>query len=246
MHFQKQIAFLVLFIGAIISPSLLHSQSKNKEIEIRFQHVYNNTAVQFDTVVYANALQQSFTISKFKYYISNIRLVAENEQKNRIENVHLIDEEEEQSKRILIEVKKNTTYKGIEFTVGVDSANNCSGAQSGVLDPINGMFWTWNNGYIFLKLEGKSPSSSATGKVLEYHIGGYKSPSNNNRIVYLPFKEILNAAQLPTAPILVSVEIAEFFKNPMNIDFEKMPTVTDLINATAISDNYKDMFSVDR
>ncbi|WP_316930094.1 MbnP family protein, partial [Hymenobacter sp. IS2118] len=34
-------------------------------------------------------------------------------------------------------------YQSVSFTVGVDSARNVAGAQTGALDPNNGMFWTW-------------------------------------------------------------------------------------------------------
>ena len=46
------------------------------------------------------------------------------------------------------------SFNRIAFTIGVDSIRNVSGAQTGALDPANGMFWTWNSGYIMAKLEG--------------------------------------------------------------------------------------------
>lgn len=244
MHSQKQIARFLLSILALLICNRLHAQ--NSTVEVNFQHVYNNKPIQFDTVLYSNGLNQNFTLSKFKYYISNIRLVPMQTQRKKGQNIYLIEEADDHSKKMILEAKKNIQYSGVEFSIGVDSTLNCSGAQSGALDPINGMFWTWNNGYIFLKLEGKSPSASSTGKILEYHIGGYKSPSNNNRMVYLPFKEPLFVDQLKVSPLIIKVELAEFFINPVNLNFEKMPTVTDLANATLIADNYKDMFSVNR
>jgi hypothetical protein len=42
-------------------------------------------------------------------------------------------------------------YNRLSFVIGVDSARNVSGAQTGALDPANGMFWTWNTGYIMAK-----------------------------------------------------------------------------------------------
>lgn len=244
MHSQKKIAQLILSFLALLIAYALPAQ--NNSVVVQFHHVYNNKPIQFDSVLYSNGVNQNFTLSKFKYYISNIRLISSQKKYKKIKNNYLIDEEDDHSKKIYLEAKNNLSYTGIEFSIGVDSANNCSGAQSGSLDPIKGMFWSWNNGYIFVKLEGKSKSASSTGRVIEYHIGGYKSPANNNRLVYLPFKESLSGDQLKGAPLLIKVELAEFFIHPINIDFEKIPTVTDLVNATLIADNYKDMFSLSR
>lgn len=244
MHSQKKIAQLILSFLALLIAYALPAQ--NNAVVVQFHHVYNNKPIQFDSVLYSNGVNQNFTLSKFKYYISNIRLISSQKKYKKIKNNYLIDEEDHHSKKIYIEAKNNLPYTGIEFSIGVDSANNCSGAQSGSLDPIKGMFWSWNNGYIFVKLEGKSKSASSTGRVIEYHIGGYKSPANNNRLVCLPFKESLSGDQLKGASLLIKVELAEFFIHPINIDFEKIPTVTDLVNATLIADNYKDMFSLSR
>jgi hypothetical protein len=67
-------------------------------------------------------------------------------------------------------------YKGVSYTIGVDSTRNVSGAQTGALDPANGMFWSWNSGYIFMKFEGTSPQ--ATGGNFSYHVGGFSGANN--------------------------------------------------------------------
>jgi hypothetical protein len=61
----------------------------------------------------------------------------------------------------------------MEFMIGVDSARNNSGAQTGALDPTNGMFWSWSTGYIMAKFEGTSAQSPAAANALKFHIGGF-------------------------------------------------------------------------
>jgi hypothetical protein len=63
-------------------------------------------------------------------------------------------------------------YKELRYTLGVDSTRNVSGVQDGALSVSNGMFWSWNTGYIMLKAEGLSPNS-ATGQ-FTFHLVGYK------------------------------------------------------------------------
>ena len=58
------------------------------------------------------------------------------------------------------------------FSLGLDSALNCNGIRNGVLDPVNGMYWTWQSGFIHLRIEAISPE----GKSIEAHLGGYRAP----------------------------------------------------------------------
>ena len=58
---------------------------------------------------------------------------------------------------------------------------NTSGAHSGALDPSNGMFWSWQSGYINFKIEGLSPSCVTRKNKFQFHIGGYQAPHNTLR-----------------------------------------------------------------
>ncbi len=205
-------------------------------------HYVKDKIVQFDTLNYMNELGQSYIITKFKYYIGNISFISKNGINTISKDYFLINEEDSQSKILNFNNIPAGSYTGIQFTLGVDSIDNCSGAQSGALDPANGMFWAWNTGYIFLKLEGKSPHSSSTGNMLEYHIGGYKSPYNCIRQIRLNFN--LQSDFKEDKEIHLKVDIAEILKNKQVIDFSKISSVTDFHNATLIADNYVDMFSV--
>lgn len=72
------------------------------------------------------------------------------------------------------------------FLLGVDSLTNISGAFGGDLDPIKGMYWAWNSGYINLKLEGTSPASPYPSHGFELHLGGYLPPNATAQRVMLP------------------------------------------------------------
>jgi hypothetical protein len=52
---------------------------------------------------------------------------------------------------------------------------NHTGDQAGDLDPINGMIWSWNTGYIFFKHEGVYKDSLQQTKGLLYHYGTDKA-----------------------------------------------------------------------
>ena len=126
--------------------------------------------------------------------------------------------------------------------LGVDSLDNCSGAQSGALDPLNDMFWTWNNGYVMFKLEGKSASSTADNNRIEQHIGGYKGGNKTMREIFLPidknyFKE--------NSIITIQLNLDKYWNGLNDLHIAETPVITapgELAKKAA--DNFKGMFLI--
>ncbi|MCE3280661.1 MAG: hypothetical protein K0S44_2852 [Bacteroidetes bacterium] len=225
-------------------PKLNHAQLSNQgKLCIVFDHSVGNKALALDTVNYQNESGQNFTITNFKYYIGQVQLNRPDGTYYKSEGYHLVQEDEAESKKIILDNIPQASYTSVSFIVGVDSLHNCSGAQSGALDPTNGMFWAWNTGYIFLKLEGKSPASPNPGHIFEYHIGGYKSPENSIRNISLPFENPLAIDQTKYS-LIIRADVSEILKNPNKIDLSKTSTISDTRNAGIIADNYSDMFSL--
>ena len=104
------------------------------------------------------------------------------------------------------------------------------------------MFWTWNSGYIFLKLDGKSPASSAPGHIFEYHIGGYKKPANCIRHISIHFTEPLVVRNGSTCALDVVADAMKIMDGQTNIDFKTLPVVSDNKHAEEIANNYAGMF----
>ena len=238
------IFFLCMAFGASNAMPFTTRHPGEGSITIFFDHYVGDKILQFDTVVYNDELGQALTITKFKYYIGNIKLKKANGELISYPDYFLVNEEEPASKKINLNNVASGEYAGIEFIVGVDSLHNCSGAQSGALDPINAMFWAWNTGYIFLKLEGKCPSSKSPGNIFEFHIGGYKEPNNCVRQVSLIFDHPIFIPPALSKDLHVKTDIAAIFTKPTLIDISKLSSVTDFHNATTIADNYVNMFSI--
>lgn len=175
----------IFFIGVIAFSNSAFAQKKKTYCTVVFETIVNGKKIVLNDSNYTNAFNEKYTVSKLKFYVSNIHLI--NPTNNKIKKtVYLIDA----SKTNTIKVSSsNNKIKGISFLLGVDSLDNCSGAQSGALDPLNDMFWTWNNGYIMFKLEGKSGSSKADNNRIEHHIGGYKGANKTMRKIFLPIAE---------------------------------------------------------
>jgi hypothetical protein len=243
----KTILIFCIATASVVAMSFKPVPQKNKLI-IHFENYVGDKKVILDTVTYKNNLGQSFTVTNFKYYISNISLqCADGKSYTAKDSYFLITQDDESTWTATLDDIPAGKYKSVNFMIGVDSLHNCSGAQSGALDPINGMFWTWNTGYIFFKLEGKSPESKSPGGIFEYHIGGYKAPNNFIRVVTVPFhSDGLSILSGKTTTLFLKTDAVEVLKNPNTIDFSKLSSVTDFHHAGEIADNYTDIFSVIR
>lgn len=227
-------------------PIFLFSQKSKSHVTLELNHFVGDKKLVLDGSIYVNALNQTYTISKFTYYIGQLKFNLNDGSSFFIDDYYLVSEDEEKvaSKSISFTTVPEGEYESIEFILGVDSARNCSGAQSGALDPINAMFWTWNTGYIFLKLEGKSKFSSTTGTILEYHIGGFKQLENCIRKVKIPFNRSVSIEKNNSVKIQLKVDVSEILKNPTTIDFSQISVVNNPLNATVIADNYADIFQL--
>jgi hypothetical protein len=195
---------------------------------------------------YTNSSGEQFTVGKLKYYISNVQLMKGTVPAYTMpESYFLVDQASSASRTCTITNVPADTYTGVRFLIGVDSTRNVSGAQVGALDPVNGMFWTWNSGYIFFKMEGSSPAAPAG---ITYHIGGFRNANNTNalRTVDIPFGSgsLVVDGHRP-AEIFVKADVLKVFSGPpnvisiANINFQMAPGG----NALLIADNYAQMFS---
>jgi hypothetical protein len=155
---------------------------------VEIEHVWamNMAPFNLNTALYHPMTGDTLTFTTFKYYVSNIKLKrSDNTYWEEEESYHLVDASVPASVEIDLENVPAGDYVALEITMGVDSARNVSGAQTGALDPANGMFWSWNSGYIMIKAEGQSPQSS-TGS-FAYHLGGFTGPNKAVMVRELSF-----------------------------------------------------------
>lgn len=226
-----------------------------QSLQLHFQNMVNGNPVILDNATYKNGLGQSYTVSNLKYYISNIRLTTTSGQEMTDSGYYLLREDDTATMNITLPHIPAGHYTRVTFMIGVDSLHNCSGAQSDALDPVNGMFWTWNTGYIFFKLEGKSNASKNPGGIYEYHIGGYKAPANCIRSVTIDLKQpsLMPVIVIPPdtlhhdlkiTGINILADVDKVFNSKSTLDLTKMSSVTDFHNSATVADNYQQMFSL--
>ena len=128
--------------------------------------------------------------------------------------------------------------------------------RTGVLDPAssmdNGMYWTWNSGYIFFKMEGSSPAAPAdpTGnRKFRYHIGGFGGYSaktfNNIKSVSidLPKTSIAKPSKGKNATIYIKADILKAFDGNEKVSIAAHPSVMFSEYSVKVANNYSKMFS---
>lgn len=237
--------------------------NQNNTLTLSFANQVGNQALTLGSGNYKNASSESFTITTFNYYISNISLKKADGTIYTVpqdSSYFLIRETNAASKKVVLRGIPAGEYTELKFMIGVDSLRNTMdmSRRKGVLDPGDathdgdGMYWSWNSGYIFLKLEGTSPqvaADAAGNQKFRYHIGGFGGYNaktfNNLRTVTLPLGSVaakVGAAQQPT--IEVVADIAKIFDGTQKISLAQYPTVMFAEFSTTVSANYASMFSV--
>lgn len=119
----------------------------------------------------------TLTFTTFKYYVSNVKFKkADGTWFTHPESYFLVDLSNPGSEVLTIPNVPVGEYTDMQYTMGVDSTRNVSGAQSGALATSNNMFWSWNSGYIMVKAEGTSPNSNSGS--FAFHLGGFMGTNN--------------------------------------------------------------------
>jgi hypothetical protein len=229
-------------VAILLLSNVVFAQNNAGYVGIQFKHFANKQPLVLVDSAYANSTGESFQPSRLKYYISNLQLLSNKTKPSRITSVHLIDAADPQN--IYLD-SYTVEYNQVSFTIGVDSALNCSGAQSGALDPVNGMFWTWNTGYIYFKLEGYSTASTNDLQKIEYHIGGYTGAFKANRKVTLTLPEPLMMEAGKSPQIMIHVDLDKFWNSKNNISIATNALIMSPgALASAAADNLPAMFSI--
>ena len=235
--------FLLIFSGCQKSIT-----GKTGTVKIIFKNMVGSSPMQLDGSTYTNPFGEDYTITKFKYYISNIGFGLSGPENSFIDKSHyyLVDQSDPTTQTISFSAEENN-FTTVSFLIGVDSIRNVSGAQTGALDPLNDMFWTWNSGYIMAKMEGVSPQSGEAENLIAYHIGGFSGANNTLKTISLifPANKILSIKQGSTSEITVAVDFSKWWQNPNDIKIVEHPVITTPgALAKQVADNYSNMFTV--
>jgi hypothetical protein len=166
---------LIFFL--LFSVAGAYGYAQKTDISIQFSPTYDAVPVELHKKYTYKS--DSIEIATLKFYISGIKLYQNDKPVDEVaKKYHLIDLENPASLTIYQPGNNNNAFNRVVFNIGINSITNVSGAFGGNLDPTNGMYWTWQSGYINFKLEGSSKLCPARKNQFTFHIGGYQYPNN--------------------------------------------------------------------
>jgi hypothetical protein len=246
---------VVLFTSCKKDEVLQYNPNVQGELSIEFDNIVGTTDLQLNTGAYTNAAGETFKVSKLKYYVSNFILTNSNGTDYKVPQdscYFLIDESDETTHEPTLKIPEGE-YKTLTFTVGVDSLKSTKdiSQRTGVLDPTAAgadMYWSWNSGYIFFKMEGTSPASMMG---YMYHIGGFGGYSsttiNNIKTISIDLTQ-RGTPQVKSGKstnVHLLVDVLKLFNGSPNISIATNPMVMFNPLSTSIANNYTSMFRHD-
>jgi hypothetical protein len=226
-------------------------------LTLSFRNMAGDRPIHLNTDTFQTAQGERITLSLLQYYVTNIRLRKTDGSEWVIpqeQSYFLVKESVPSSRDIFLPLPEGE-YQTIEFMLGVDSLRNTMPveARKGVLDPASdgaGMYWGWNSGYIFFKMEGYSPAAKAGrsgDSKYRYHIGlfgGMNTPTVNNiKVISLPLDRLkLGRKKQPV--VEVHTDVLKVFTGNTPIQIAEHTTVMVTPFSAKIADNYASMFTV--
>ncbi len=127
---------------------------------------------------YADPFERPILVQDLRCYLTGIYAINENDEALFISSVEHLDFSETPSIKKTLPTGR---YKGLRFGIGVDAARNTGQdpSQYPNAHPLSvvtsqGMFWTWNSGYIFVQFQGKTALDGDASNMLDsyaFHIG---------------------------------------------------------------------------
>lgn len=255
---MKNILF-ILFLGVCLNAYC----QKTGSLAIQFDNVVGNEDLVLKDKQYTNANGEQFNVTLLQYFVSNFRIKRKDGSEYVVpqnESYFLVREHLPETQRVVLNNIPKGDYVGVNFVIGVDSLRSASevSQRKGCLD-VGGdgkdMYWAWNSGYIFVKMEGTSPQIPLTGNRKEpiflYHIGlfggmGDKKTLNNIKLATLDFgKEKVKIKADKNTTIGIKTDAVKLFNGSTNVSLSTNPVVMASPFSAKIADNYTSMFLYD-
>lgn len=257
--------FLPLFAILVFSLADAYCQSNvnndDKNLVILFKNFFGDKPLELERLSYKGVNGEQIIPTEFKYFVSNLVLTRFDGNRYIVpqnQSYFLIKAGEDGSQKILLNVPSGK-YAKLDFILGVDSLRSTMdiSERTGALDVTggmnDGMYWTWNSGYIFLKFEGlceQLPVDFTGQKKFRYHIGGFggvdKQSVNNIRKVELsfPHDELLLLEERKQGTIAIKADASKLLSGKTNVKIAEHPQVMFGAYSGLIADNYSSMFSL--
>ncbi len=189
MRYTVSTAWLLFWLFSSI-------QTDAQSFSLHFQPVFQQKNVILDAPLLTVA-GDSLALHTLRLYLCNFVFLKKGAavwaEKN---SHHLLDLEDTSTLDLRFGLPAGMGFDEVKFDLGVDSLTNASGALGGDLDPTKGMYWTWQSGYINVKIEGFFERCPTRDGEFQFHLGGFLPPFQSVQTVAVKVGSIQNASDL--------------------------------------------------
>ncbi|WP_410221460.1 MbnP family protein [Pedobacter sp.] len=235
-------------------------------LSVEFDNIAGGRTLTFNNtdVPYSNAKGEPFSISLLQYFISNIKVTTTSGKEYTVkqdDSYFLIKGSDKSTRFAKIKVPEGD-YSKLTFVLGVDSLRSTMplDKRTGVLDPASGsnMYWGWNSGYIFFKMEGNSSvitddqlGDPSGKKQFKYHIGGFGGYSsatiNNIKTITLDLTNagVAKVRKDRQSNIHLFVDVLKVFNGSNSFSIKEHPNVMFSEYSVSVAKNLSEMFKHD-
>jgi len=179
---MKNIFFLVVLSTLIFSCEKDNDgtpapQLEGAKVNVMVEWLYDGEPFHLDSA-YITSANDTIRTSILEFFVSNISLTGdEGLSFSETPSYHLVTKKNEMMmSSFQVSSIPSGAYHMFNFGLGVDQEANHSldHTTEGDLDPAvsQGMLWSWDTGYKFLKFEGASGSQEGVSGAYTYHVGG--------------------------------------------------------------------------
>lgn len=225
-------------------------------LTLEFDNRIGSTELKLGETKATNASGEEFTVTTLNYFVSNIELADMNGKTVSFPDQYfLVREADAASKMITLTDIPAGDYHHLSYMIGVDSLKSVSpeSERTGVLDIYSygddNMYWVWNSGYIFFKMEGVSSVSTKPGNVFKFHIGGFggrdTATPNNLKVIDTMLPEEVAVRNGSTGTTHIILDVNKVFDNVNTLKIAETPVIMDMTGGMKVSANYSSAFITD-
>lgn len=152
---------------------------KKGDVKVQLNGYVGSQPLSFTNTIYNDGMGKQFYFSNLQFYISHFNLVKDDNALVEIQKAAYFEYGNSAWHSFSVKEVPAGNYKGIQFSVGLDTAQNNIDPVVYENDPANplapkpDMYWAWLK-HRFIVLEGRADTMGgnfASGAGLQYHVG---------------------------------------------------------------------------
>ena len=209
-------------------------------VTLEFVHQVDGVALVLDELSYTNAVDQTYSVQVFKYYVSRLELVQSGAAGAHalapapLADLHYVEEGIASTRSLTVADVAAGSYDRLRFVFGLNEQDNITDGLAPTLENIN-MIWPdpLGGGYHYMKFEGKFFVPGSDTLNYRTHVGRTGAVGTGTPHFV--------AVELPTAltvdgnssTIEIVVNLNEWYTNPNDYTF---PVNSEIMANVAVQD----------